>query len=117
MWYCEELGTVLANEEVITTPDGPRSERGMHPVERRPLRQWMLKITEYAERLLDDLNELDWPESLKAMQRNWIGRSEGANVTFALEGRDDALEVYTTRAGHPFRRNLYGNGSGTSPGA
>jgi leucyl-tRNA synthetase len=98
MWYCEELGTVLANEEVITTPDGPRSERGMHPVERRPLRQWMLKITEYAERLLDDLNELDWPESLKAMQRNWIGRSEGANVTFALEGRDDALEVYTTRA-------------------
>jgi leucyl-tRNA synthetase len=97
MWYCEELGTVLANEEVITTPDGPRSERGMHPVERRPLRQWMLKITEYAERLIDDLDELDWPESLKTMQRNWIGRSEGANVTFALEGRNDSLEVYTTR--------------------
>ncbi len=97
MWYCEKLGTVLANEEVITTPDGPRSERGMHPVERRPLRQWMLKITEYAERLLADLEDLDWTESLKAMQRNWIGRSEGANVKFSLDGRDDILEVYTTR--------------------
>jgi leucyl-tRNA synthetase len=97
MWYCEELGTVLANEEVITTPDGPRSERGMHPVERRPLRQWMLKITEYAERLIEDLDELDWPESLKTMQKNWIGKSVGANVTFALAEEDGEVEVFTTR--------------------
>ncbi len=97
MWYCEELGTVLANEEVITTADGPRSERGMHPVERRSLRQWMLKITAYAERLLEDLEDLDWPESLKTMQRNWIGKSEGANVRFDIEGNRHSLEVYTTR--------------------
>ncbi|AHC16593.1 leucine--tRNA ligase [Salinispira pacifica] len=97
VWYCEKLGTVLANEEVITTPDGPRSERGMHPVERKPLRQWMLKITKYADRLLEDLDELDWPESLKTMQRNWIGKSEGANVRFEIDGHDRHLEVYTTR--------------------
>ena len=97
VWYCEELGTVLANEEVITTPEGPRSERGMHPVERRPLKQWMLRITHYADRLLADLDELDWPESLKTMQRNWIGRSEGANVRFAIAEHSDNLEVYTTR--------------------
>jgi leucyl-tRNA synthetase len=97
MWYCEELGTVLANEEVITTPDGPRSERGMHPVERRPLRQWMLKITAYAERLIEDLDELDWPESLKTMQKNWIGKSVGANVTFDLAEGDGEVEVFTTR--------------------
>jgi leucyl-tRNA synthetase len=97
VWYCEELGTVLANEEVLTTEEGPRSERGNHPVERRPLRQWMLKITEYADRLLDGLDELDWPESIKTMQRNWIGRSEGANVTFRLAETDAEIEVYTTR--------------------
>ena len=97
MWYCDELGTVLANEEVLTTPDGPRSERGNHPVERRPLRQWMLKITAYADRLLEGLEDLDWPESIKAMQRNWIGRSEGANVTFPLENSDQSIEVFTTR--------------------
>jgi leucyl-tRNA synthetase len=97
MWYCEELGTVLANEEVIQTDDGPRSERGNYPVERRPLRQWMLRITAYADRLLEDLEELDWPENIKAMQRNWIGRSEGANVEFPLVGHNDALEVFTTR--------------------
>ncbi|GAB6089154.1 leucine--tRNA ligase [Spirochaeta dissipatitropha] len=101
MWYCEELGTVLANEEVIAGPDGPRSERGNHPVERRPLRQWMLKITEYADRLLEGLEDLDWPESIKAMQRNWIGRSEGANVKFRLakatDGVDQEIEVFTTR--------------------
>jgi leucyl-tRNA synthetase len=84
VWYCPALGTVLANEEVLPTPEGPRSERGSHPVERRPLRQWMLKITAYAERLLKDLDQLDWPESLKEMQRNWIGRSEGAEVHFAI---------------------------------
>ncbi len=97
VWYCAELGTVLANEEVLTTPNGPRSERGNHPVERRPLRQWMLRITEYADRLLEGLDGLDWPESIKAMQRNWIGRSEGANVTFPLADGSGSVEVFTTR--------------------
>ncbi|HEY8965371.1 MAG TPA: leucine--tRNA ligase [Candidatus Methylacidiphilales bacterium] len=88
VWYCPALGTVLANEEVLQTPEGPRSERGSHPVERRPLRQWMLKITAYADRLLADLDGLDWPESLKEMQRNWIGRSEGAEVVFQVAPHD-----------------------------
>ncbi|MFE1625963.1 leucine--tRNA ligase [Brevibacillus reuszeri] len=91
--WCPALGTVLANEEVI---DG-KSERGGHPVERRPMRQWVLKITAYAERLLSDLEELDWPESIKEMQRNWIGRSEGAEVTFAIDGHDQYFTVFTTR--------------------
>ncbi|KGR87764.1 leucine--tRNA ligase [Lysinibacillus odysseyi] len=91
--WCPALGTVLANEEVI---DG-KSERGGHPVERRPMKQWMLKITAYADRLLDDLEELDWPESLKDMQRNWIGRSEGAQVKFTVDGTDASFEVFTTR--------------------
>jgi leucyl-tRNA synthetase len=91
--WCPALGTVLANEEVI---DG-LSERGNHPVIRKPMRQWMLKITEYAERLLDDLEELDWSESIKDMQRNWIGKSTGAEVTFAIDGHDAALTVFTTR--------------------
>ncbi|MCP1125630.1 leucine--tRNA ligase [Bacillus sp. 3103sda1] len=91
--WCPALGTVLANEEVI---DGV-SERGGHPVERRPMRQWMLKITAYADRLLEDLDELDWPESLKDMQRNWIGRSEGAEVHFNIDGTDEKFTVFTTR--------------------
>ncbi|EST56435.1 leucyl-tRNA synthetase [Brevibacillus panacihumi W25] len=91
--WCPALGTVLANEEVI---DG-KSERGGHPVERRPMKQWVLKITAYAERLLADLEELDWPESIKEMQRNWIGRSEGAEVTFGIEGHDESFTVFTTR--------------------
>ena len=91
--WCPALGTVLANEEVI---DG-RSERGNHPVERRPMRQWMLKITEYAERLLADLDDLDWPESIKEMQRNWIGKSTGALVDFAVQGDDAKITVFTTR--------------------
>ncbi|MED4585646.1 leucine--tRNA ligase [Brevibacillus choshinensis] len=91
--WCPALGTVLANEEVI---DG-KSERGGHPVERRPMKQWVLKITAYAERLLDDLEDLDWPESIKEMQRNWIGRSEGAEVTFGIEGHDESFTVFTTR--------------------
>ncbi|WP_338551999.1 leucine--tRNA ligase [Paenibacillus sp. KS-LC4] len=91
--WCEALGTVLANEEVI---DG-LSERGNHPVVRKPMRQWVLKITEYAERLLEDLEELDWTESIKDMQRNWIGKSTGAEVTFAIEGHDANLVVFTTR--------------------
>ncbi|MFC7364464.1 MULTISPECIES: leucine--tRNA ligase [Bhargavaea] len=91
--WCPALGTVLANEEVI---DGV-SERGGHPVERRPMRQWVLKITEYADRLLEDLDDLDWPDSLKEMQRNWIGRSEGAQITFPIDGTDLSFEAFTTR--------------------
>lgn len=91
--WCPALGTVLANEEVI---DG-KSERGGHPVERRPMKQWMLKITAYADRLIDDLEEVDWPESIKDMQRNWIGRSEGAEVKFAIDGSDQNFTVFTTR--------------------
>ncbi|MGG3453841.1 leucine--tRNA ligase [Paenibacillus rhizolycopersici] len=91
--WCPALGTVLANEEVI---DG-KSERGGHPVIRKPMRQWVLKITEYAERLLEDLEELDWSESIKDMQRNWIGKSEGAEVVFEIDGRNDSLTVFTTR--------------------
>lgn len=91
--WCPALGTVLANEEVI---DG-KSERGGHPVERRPMRQWVLRITEYADRLLEDLDELDWPDSLKDMQRNWIGRSEGAQLTFDIDGTDLSFEAFTTR--------------------
>ena len=97
VWYCPALGTVLANEEVLPTPEGPRSERGHHPVERRPMRQWMLKITAYAERLLQDLNLLEWPESLKEMQRNWIGKSEGAEADFSIADSSQKITVYTTR--------------------
>ncbi|CAD2074951.1 leucine--tRNA ligase [Phocicoccus pinnipedialis] len=91
--WCEALGTVLANEEVI---DG-LSERGGHPVVRKPMRQWILRITEYAERLLEDLEDLDWPESLKDMQRNWIGKSEGANIDFKIEDTDKSFTAFTTR--------------------
>ena len=109
--WCPALGTVLANEEVI----GGVSERGGHPVVRIPLRQWMLRITSYAERLLDGLDDVNWPESIKSLQRNWIGRSEGAEVDFyvgddidawkaaretsgfPVEPSDDVLRVYTTR--------------------
>lgn len=91
--WCPELGTVLANEEVI---DG-KSEVGGFPVVRKPMRQWVLKITEYAERLLQDLDDLDWPESLKDMQRNWIGKSIGAEIDFQVDGYDEQLRVYTTR--------------------
>src|SRR5687768_14873687 len=108
--WCEGLGTVLANEEVI---DG-RSEVGQFPIERRPMRQWMLRITAYADRLIKDLDLLEWPESLKEMQRNWIGRSVGAEVDFEVippEGYDPSprsgdeteddddltLTVFTTR--------------------
>ena len=91
--WCPALGTVLSNEEVV---DGV-SERGGHPVYRRPMKQWVLKITEYADRLLEDLDDLDWPESRKDMQRNWIGRSEGARVSFKVEGENDTIDVFTTR--------------------
>ncbi|GAA3257409.1 Leucyl-tRNA synthetase [Lactococcus lactis subsp. lactis] len=92
--WVEELGTAIANEEVL--PDGT-SERGGYPVVRKPMRQWMLKITAYAERLLEDLEEVDWPESIKEMQRNWIGKSLGADVTFEVAGTDKSFEVFTTR--------------------
>ena len=91
--WCPKLGTVLANEEVI---DG-KSERGEHPVFRVPMLQWMLKITEYADRLLDGLDDLDWPDSVKELQRNWIGRSEGAEVTFQLPSIEKEITVFTTR--------------------
>ncbi len=93
--WCPALGTVLANEEVI---DG-KSERGGHPVVRVPMRQWMLRITAYADRLIDDLEGVDWPEPIKKMQRDWIGRSEGARVVFEVEGTEgESIEVFTTRA-------------------
>ena len=91
--WCPALGTVLANEEV---KDG-LSEVGGHPVVRKPMKQWMLRITAYAQRLLDDLEGLDWPEYIKDLQRNWIGRSDGAEVDFALEGHEEKLRVFTTR--------------------
>ncbi len=91
--WSPDLGTVVANEEVI---DG-KTERGGFPVERKPMRQWMLKITAYADKLLDGLDDLDWPESIKQMQRNWIGRSVGASVNFQVAGADKTFEVFTTR--------------------
>lgn len=91
--WCPALGTVLANEEVI---DG-KSERGGHPVYRKPMKQWMLKITAYADRLLEDLEEVDWPEHIKDMQRNWIGKSEGANVLFQIKDTELEFTVFTTR--------------------
>jgi leucyl-tRNA synthetase len=91
--WCPALGTVLANEEV---KDG-KSEIGGHPVTRVPLKQWMLRITAYADRLIDDLEGLDWPEHIKKMQRDWIGRSEGARIRFALDGHAAEIEVFTTR--------------------
>lgn len=91
--YCPALGTVLANEEV---EDGKAKEGG-HAVERRPLRQWILKITAYADRLIQDLDLVDWPESLKKLQINWIGKSEGANVTFPIRDHEETISVFTTR--------------------
>ena len=93
--WCPGLGTVLANEEV--TAEG-RSERGNFPVFTRRLRQWNMRITAYADRLIDDLDRVDWPESIRAMQRNWIGRSEGAQITFPIAGTEHSFDVFTTRA-------------------
>lgn len=91
--WCPELKAVLANEEVV---DG-KSEIGGHPVVRKEMRQWMLKITAYADRLLEDLDELDWPENIKEMQRHWIGKSEGAEIDFEIRGRSEKIRVFTTR--------------------
>ena len=96
--WCEGLGTVLANEEIINVNGKMVSERGEFPVEKKPMKQWVLKITAYAERLLEDLEELDWPESIKEMQRNWIGKSEGALIDFNVQGTDEKYTVFTTRA-------------------
>jgi leucyl-tRNA synthetase len=91
--WCQALGTVLANEEVV----GGVSERGGHPVVRKPMRQWMLRITKYAERLLDDLKEVDWPESIKKLQQDWIGKSVGADVDFRIDGFRESIRIFTTR--------------------
>ncbi len=91
--FCPTLGTVLANEEV----ENGRSKEGGHPVERRPLRQWILKITAYADRLIEDLKLIDWPDSLKKLQINWIGKSEGANVNFTEKTSGETLTIFTTR--------------------
>ncbi|MGH2613546.1 MAG: class I tRNA ligase family protein, partial [Rhabdochlamydiaceae bacterium] len=91
--YCPALGTVLANEEV----DNGKSKEGGHLIERRPLKQWILKITAYADRLIQDLDLVDWPESIKKLQVNWIGRSEGAKIMLAVEGHLDKIVVFTTR--------------------
>ena len=99
--WCPELGTVLANEEIV---DG-KSERGGHPVERVPLRQWLLRITAYGDRLANELDDLHWPESIKAMQKNWIGRSEGAEVDFYLGGTESGYEQWkVARASFRFSR-------------
>jgi leucyl-tRNA synthetase len=91
--WCPELGTVLANEEVV----GGVSERGGYPVIRKPMRQWMLRITSYAEKLLSDLDEVDWPESIKKLQTDWIGKSVGAEVDFKVDGFDETIRIFTTR--------------------
>jgi leucyl-tRNA synthetase len=93
VWWCEALGTVLANDEVVNGV----SERGGHPVEKKKLSQWFLRITEFADRLIDSLNNLEWSEAMKEMQRNWIGKSEGASVSFTLHNSPFAIEVFTTR--------------------
>jgi leucyl-tRNA synthetase len=95
--WCEKLGTVLANEEVLNVDGKMVSERGEHPVVKKPMKQWVLKITEYAERLLNDLDLVDWPEYIKEMQRNWIGKSVGALVDFKVQGTDHSFTVFTTR--------------------
>jgi leucyl-tRNA synthetase len=100
VWWCEKLRTVLANEEVLEDEKGNKiSERGGHPVEKRPLKQWILKITEYAEKLLAGLDTIDFPEHVKQAQRNWIGKSKGARLTFDIKGKNQSqpLEVFTTR--------------------
>ncbi len=91
--WCSELGTVLANDEVKNGV----SERGGYPVEQKKMQQWSLRITAYAERLLSGLDTIDWPDSIKEIQRNWIGKSQGATVSFSINGHDDKIEVFTTR--------------------
>ena len=106
--WCPGLGTVLANEEV--TADG-RSERGNFPVFKRPLKQWMMRITAYADRLIDDLDVLDWPESIKLMQRNWIGRSDGALIHFPAPAIGEPITGVHDAPRHAVRRHLHGPGA------
>ncbi len=95
--WCEALGTVLANEEVLKDDKGNSvSERGSHPVVKKPMKQWVLKITEYADRLVKDLDELDWPEGLKNIQKKWIGKSEGEIITFKVDGSKETIDIFTT---------------------
>ncbi|WP_338955229.1 leucine--tRNA ligase [Spiroplasma endosymbiont of Polydrusus cervinus] len=96
--WCQELGTVLANEEVLNIDGKMVSERGHYPVFKKPMRQWVLKITAYAEKLLTGLDEVDWPESVKELQWNWIGKSVGAEIKFAVQNSSEIIEVFTTRA-------------------
>ena len=93
VWWCPALGTVLANEEIV---DG-KSERGNHPVERHKLRQWVLRITAYADKLLNGLKDLDWPDSTKRQQKSWIGRSQGCDLILDIDGHEDSIHAYTTR--------------------
>ncbi|NDH69167.1 MAG: leucine--tRNA ligase, partial [Gammaproteobacteria bacterium] len=93
VWWCEQLGTVLANDEVVNGV----SERGGFPVEKRKMRQWFLRITEYAERLLQSLDDLEWTEAMKEMQRNWIGKSMGAEIDFSIKNATQQIKVFTTR--------------------
>ena len=95
--FCEALGTVLSNDEIVIKDGKMYSERGDYPVYKKAMRQWVLRITEYADRLLEDLEELDWPENLKEMQRNWIGKSTGAMVKFSVKNQNKAFEIFTTR--------------------
>ena len=96
--WCEELGTVLANEEVLNVNGKMVSERGEYPVVKKPMKQWVLAITKYADRLLKDLDTLDWPEYIKDMQRNWIGKSIGARINFSIKDSSETFDVFTTRA-------------------
>lgn len=95
--WCEELGTVLANEEVLNIDGKMVSERGEYPVIKKPMRQWVLKITNYADKLIEGLNEINWPESLKSIQRKWIGKSNGALIKFKIDNSNKVLEVFSTR--------------------
>ena len=107
MNWCPKDATVLANEQVI---DG-RCERCGTVVEKRDLEQWFFRITDYADRLLDDLETIDWPPHVVTMQRNWIGRSEGAEVNFHCDANDTDYPVFTTRPGHALRRDLLRHGA------
>ena len=95
--WCEELGTVLANDEIEVVDGLMVSERGHHPVTKKAMKQWVLRITKYAERLLNDLDLIDWSDSLKEIQRNWIGKSTGATIKFEVDGSNNYFEVFTTR--------------------
>ncbi|MDB5255054.1 MAG: Leucyl-tRNA synthetase [Candidatus Nomurabacteria bacterium] len=96
--WCEELGTVLANDEIVDGPDGPVSERGGYKVIKKAMRQWFMRITAYADRLLKDLEPLDWPSNIKEIQKNWIGKSEGSEISFEVPAVQSSVSVFTTRA-------------------